>query len=108
MQAVGSAGTGEVIGALTLDTSVLRVPAEPVEIAMPRYIADTLPAEDRTPGEVVPIDPEGPSAEPGEDTPEPSGKKLTPVAIAGIICGCLAAIGIAATAVVLGIRKKQK
>ena len=106
-QAVNAAGTGDIIAELIPDKSVLRVPTEPVTISMPRFIADTLPAADRTPGEVVHIDPNGSGDDPGQNGSDRAAKGLSLAAKVGIITGCVAA-AIASVLTALFVVKKRK
>ena len=104
--AISASGSGEIIEALVPDKSVLRIPAEPVEIAMPRYIAGTEPAADRTPGEVIPIDPD--STQNGQNANGNARTKLSAGEKAAVIACCaVAAAAVAAAVAVIAVKKRK-
>ena len=103
--AISASGSGEIIEALVPDKSVLRIPAEPVEIAMPRYIAGTEPAADRTPGEVIPIDPD--STQNGQNENGNGRKKLSAGEKAAVIACCAVAAAAVAAVAVIAVKKRK-
>lgn len=111
--AVNADGTGEAVTELLTDTSVLPAIQNRVAIEYPRYIADTAPAEDRTPGEVVPID-GGPGStendpdENGNGGGKTGGKALPAAAVAAIAGAAVLALAGAAAAIIISKRRSGK
>ena len=106
--AVAPEGTGKTVEALLTDTSVLPEMKSHTIIEYPEFKAETSPAEDRMPGEVVPIDDtDGGDNNGGSgETTGKKEKKLTAGALAAIAGGAALLVAGAAAAVIL-IRRKR-
>ena len=103
--AVASEGTGKTVDALLTDTSVLPRMKSRNVIEYPEFSAETTPAEDRTPGEVVPIDVnEGGDNNGGEA--DNNKRKMSAGAIAAIAGG--AALLVAGAAALILTRRKRR